>query len=134
LRRYDKALGYAGHARLHEFPASFFVIPLMLHTAANNNTKVSLAVKAPWPLTIWAADLGCESAAGSAATADVLVAGATILDAPEDIKTGAGTGQRVAPETGKADVDYNATIALSVVGTGSGDVVGASAYLYCQRR
>lgn len=133
LNRYDKALGSAGHGQLHLRPASFFVWSLYLFTQPNNDTKESMLVAAPFPLTIWAADVGCESAAGTAATLDIEVDGVSILDAPEDIKTGAGTGQRVAPEDGDEDVDYDSTINLSVVGTGAGAVVGAQAHLYAQR-
>lgn len=133
LNRYDKALGSANHGRMHLRPSSFFVWSLYLFTVPNNNTVESMLVNAPYPLTIWAADVGCESAAGTAATLDIEVEGTSILDAPEDIKTGAGQGQRVAPEDGSEDLEYDDSINLSVVGTGAGAVVGSQAHLYCQR-
>lgn len=133
LRAYDKALGNAGHAALHRAPASFFIWSMFVFTDANNNSKDSVSAKAPYPLTIWAADVGCESAAGSAGAVDILVDGTTILDAPEDVKTGAGVGQRVAPEADSEDVAFNSSIKIRQTGTGAGAMVGGQAHLYCQR-
>src|SRR3989304_4018951 len=73
LKRYDKALGSVGHDRLHGAPASFFAIDLYVLTPANANAKSGVAVRMPWPATIWAADVGCESAAGGTGTVDIQV-------------------------------------------------------------
>lgn len=133
LQQYDHALGDAGHAGMHYLPASFYVWFHAAFTPANDSTVNSLSVKAPWPLTIWAADVGCESAAGSAATVDIRVGSGSVLNAAEDVKTTAGTAARVAPEDGSEDVAYNSAVFIRVIGTGAGAVVGAQAHLYCQR-
>src|SRR5574343_368497 len=93
LRNYDMALGSPPRSQYAQFPASFYEMFFMIATDPNNTTKDSLIRKAPWPLKIWAADLGCESAAGSAATADIMTGTSSpvsIFDAASDIKTTAG--------------------------------------------
>jgi len=134
LNRYDNALGSAKHGALHLRPASFFVIDLYVLTTANANAKPSAKIAAPYPLTIWAADVGCESAAGGTGTIDLQVDAASILDAAEDVKTGAGTCVRVAPEDGSEDVDYGSTIhIIQTAGGGAGDMIGGQAHIYAQR-
>tara|TARA_R110002110_G_scaffold30588_2_gene108191 strand:- start:187 stop:690 length:504 start_codon:yes stop_codon:yes gene_type:complete len=139
LARYDKALGNAGHDRMHFAPASFFVWDIQLQMqVAISSTEDSLPFVAPWPFTIWAADLGVEVAATANATGDIFVdpvgagAAATILDAPEALA--AGTVVRVAPEVGLEDVDAGDAIFMRCVKdvTDAGD--GYMAKLYCQRR
>lgn len=139
LAQYDKALGSVGHDQKHKFPASSFPWFMALFTPANNNTKSSVVYKAPHPIRIWAVDAACESAAGSAATVDVHQdpAGGTsfdsILSSAIDVKTTAGTAVRAAPNDDECDQVYGTSLKLVVVGTGSGDVVGAQAALWCQR-
>ncbi len=140
MERYDSGMGKVGHARMHDQPASFICIPLFPTAVANANAKESLPVLLPFGLKILAIDLGCLSAAGSAAVADIhagVVGGAfaTILDAPEDIKTGAGAFSRITPLTTAVEQAYAAgkAVKLIVTGTGAGDVLGAAAYLWCQR-
>lgn len=129
----DTANENAGHAEMHAFPASFFVWSLyILTTVGASASGDSVKVKAPRPLTIWAADVGCESAGGATGTVDVKVANTSILDAAQDVKTGAGTVSRVAPEDGSEDVDYNATIHITGASGGGGSLVGAQAHLYVQ--
>lgn len=133
LNQYDGALGNSGHDRMHYAPSSFFIWSHFVITDTNNNAKESLIVAAPWPLTIWAADIGCESAAGSAGTIDIEVDGASILDAASDVKTTAGTAVRVAPEVGEDDVTYGQTVNILSTGTGAGAMLGSQAHMYCQR-
>ncbi len=139
LKRYDKALGAVGHDRMHFAPASIFVWSLYVLTTANNNTKSSVAVRAPFPLTIWAAQVGCESAASTAGTVDILTQPAagggytTILDAPEDVKTAAGTVSHVAPEVDSEDMAYNDFVRCDQIASSAADMVGGQAHLICQR-
>lgn len=138
LRRYDSSLGRVGHAEMHAKPASFFVIDLYIITAvAASGTGDSCRVTAPWPLTIWAADLGCETAAGATGTVDLYTDDGTtdgsILDAAEDVKTAAGTGRRVAPEADKEDVAYGTEIYIKGASGSGGTLVGGQGHLYCQR-
>ncbi len=134
LARYDSSLGRANHSALHAKPASFFVWSMFVITTATNNSKESLIVEAPWPVTIWAADVGCESAGGATGTVDIEVDGASILDAAEAVKATAGTAVRVAPEDGSEEVAYGQTINIVQAGGVGGDMIGGQAHLYCQRR
>lgn len=136
LARYDKAMESPGHAEMHRIPASIFVWSLyVLTTAGAGETKSGCRVKAFRPLTIWAMDVGCETAGGSAGTVDVFsddgTTDASILDAPEDVKTTAGTGVRVAPEAAKADIAYGTELYVKQISTG-GNMVGGQAHLYVQ--
>ena len=139
LARYDQAMESAGHAEMHRFPASFFVWTMAIFTSVpDGGNASSLKVAAPRPLTIWAADLGCESAAGATGTVDLRVdpdgagADASILDAAEDVKTAAGTASRVAPEDGSEDVGYGDVVYILGASGAGGVMVGAQAHLYCQ--
>jgi len=134
LRRYDPSLGSSLHHEMHRRPASFFVWSLYVLTTANNNAKESAKVAAPWPLTIWAADVGCETCAATTGTVDIEVEGSSILDAAEDVKTGAGTCARVAPEADSEDVEYDETINIVQTAGSAADMVGGQAHLYCQRK
>lgn len=129
----DTAQENAGHAEMHAFPASFFVWSLyILTTVTASSSGSSVKVKAPRPLTIWAADVGCESAGGSTGTVDIKVDDATVLNAAEDVKTAAGTVSRVAPENNSEDVAYNSTIHIVGASGSGGSLIGAQAHLYCQ--
>lgn len=137
LARYDKAMESPGHAEMHAFPASFFVWSLyILTTVGASSSGSSCRVRAPRPLTIWAADVGCESAGGATGTIDLKTddgsTDASILNAAEDVKTAAGTCSRVAPEDGSEDVDYNTEIYITGASGGGGSLVGGQAHLFCQ--
>lgn len=139
LKRYDPALGSARHHDMHATPASFYQIDLYVITTANNNTVNSCDFSAPWPFKILAADVGCETAASDAGTVNILIDPAggtsyvTILDAAEDVKTGAGVGQRVAPEVDSEDVAYDASIRIAQVASTAANMIGGQAHLYVQR-
>lgn len=132
IGNYDRALGGVGLQHLLDVPASFFAIDLYVHTDANNNTKASCKIKAPRPLTIWAADVGCESAAGTTGTVDILVDDVSILNAAEDVKAAAGTCSRVAPEVDSENVAYNSTIHCTQTSGSAAAMVGGQAHLYVQ--
>lgn len=136
LSRYDKAMESPGHHEMHRVPASIFVWDLyVLTSAGSGETKYGCRVKAFRPLTIWAMDVGCETAGGSAGTLNVFSDDGTtdesILDAAEDVKTTAGTCVRVAPEAAKADIAYGTELYIAQISTG-GTMVGGQAHLYCQ--
>lgn len=138
LARYDRAQENAGHAAMHAFPASFFVWFMAIFTAVPaSDVGSSLKVKTPRPVTVWAADVGCESAAGATGTLDLRVdtptaADASMIDAAQDVKTTAGTAVRLAPEDGKEDVPYNSLLYIKGASGAGGTIVGAQAHLYCQ--
>lgn len=134
LQDYDKASGSAGHDRLHFMPAGLFSISLAVMTTATASTsKDSPTFTAPFPFTIWAADIGCESAAGDTGVIDIQVNDSTILDAPEDVKTSAGTCVRVAPEVGKDAVAYGDEIGITQTSGPNGSMIGGMAILWVQR-
>ncbi len=140
LRNYDRALGNCGHDRMHYAPASFFTLDLHILTPVpDGGTGSSVKLAAPWPFTIWAADLGAESCAGASGVIDIRVdpvgagADASILDAAQDVKTGVGVGQRVAPEVGLGDVGYGDLFYIKGTSGAGGTIVGGQAHLYCQR-
>lgn len=122
-------------------PPSFFIWTHAIFTptpdGSNNN---SVAVDSPWPFTLLAADLGCESAAGATGTLDIQTDEAldgtfvSLLNAAEDVKTGAGTAHRVSPEVDQELVSYDTSIRLHAISGAGGTIVGAQAHLYCQRQ
>lgn len=133
LKRYDANVGYAGHNRLHQFPASFYQIDMYVVTTANNGTKRSGGFKAPWPFTIWAADVACESCAATTGTVDIKVDDESVLDAPEDVKTGTTAPVRVAPEEDAQDVAYDSELYIEQTAGSAADMIGGQAHLYVQR-
>jgi hypothetical protein len=135
LADYDKALGNAGHDRMHDIPASFYEIDMFVLTPANNNTKVSASQAAPWPFTVWAADVACETAAGTTGTVDIMNGGVSILSAPKDVKTAAGVGQRVTPATAEqAEFAFGDLLSINQISGSAADMVGGQAHLYVQRK
>jgi len=137
LKRYDTALGNAGHDRMHYAPASFYQIDLyILTTAGAGETKQSGRLAAPWPFTIWAADVCCETSGGSAATVDLFTddgsTDASILDAAESVHATLTTAKRVAPEDGSEEVAAGTEVYIRQTSTG-GNLVGGQAHLFCQR-
>lgn len=133
----DTATESAGHHEMHAFPACLFVWSLyILTTVGSSSSGSSCRVKPPRPLTIWAADLGCESAGGATGTVDLKTddgtTDASILNAAEDVKTGAGVSARVAPEDGSEDVAYGTEIYIVGASGSGGSLIGAQAHLYCQ--
>jgi hypothetical protein len=138
LKRYDSALGHVHHDQKHIVPPSFFALNLFIVTSVGAASSAdSCRIAAPFPLRIWAADVGCEAAAGATGTVDIYtddgVTDASILDAPEDVKTGAGVSSRVAPEDGSEDVAYGTEIYIKGASGAAGALDGAQAHLYCQR-
>lgn len=133
LKNYDSAVGYAGHDRLHAMPPSFYQIDLVVLTSANNNTVRSAGFKAPWPFTILAADVACETCAAVDGTVDVLVDGVSVLDAAESVKATLTTPKRVAPEDGSQDVDYDSEVYINQTATSAAAMVGGQAHMYVQR-
>lgn len=121
------------HAKFHSTPASFFAIDLYSITAANNNAVDTVEFDAPYPLTLWAADIGCESCAATTGTGDILVGGSSVLDAAEDIKTGAGTCARVAPEDGSEDIAAGDAIIARFTAGSAAALTGGVAHLWVQR-
>lgn len=126
------------HHIMHIRPPSFIVLDLYIITSvAAGSTGDSCRIKAPYPLQIQAIDLGCESAAGASGTMDVYTddgtTDASILDAPEDVQTTAGTAVRVAPEDAFEEVAYDTDIYVQGASGGGGVMVGGQAHLYCQR-
>lgn len=118
----------------------YFVLPLTIHTDPNNNTKYSLALTTKIPFKVVSIDVGCESAAGSAATADIEKnpegapdTWATMSTGAVDIKTGAGDYQNLPVLDGAEDVAEGDELRLAGVGTGAGAVVGTQALLHCFR-
>jgi hypothetical protein len=137
INRYDPALGGSDRSRAMLIPSSTFLLDLTPAVVANNSTEVK-AVVAPFDFQIGEISVGCEAAAGSAATADVKVgataaAAASILDAAEDIKTGVPEPTTVRPETDKDVVSAGQVIVGVIVGTGAGAVDGASIVATCKR-
>ncbi len=139
LARYDKAMESPGHAEMHRMPCSFYVWFMAIFTAVpDGGTGSSVKVAAPRPLTIWAADLGAESCGGATGVIDIRTdpvgagADASVLDAAQDVKTGVGVGQRVAPEDGLEDIGYGDLLYIKGTSGAGGTIVGAQAHLYCQ--
>ena len=142
LRRYDSSLGSVGHDRMHQLPASFYQIDLGVFAQIGaGGTGNGCAMACPWPLTVWAADVGVEALSAGDAAVDIQkepAAGggyATILDAAEAVQSAVGEPFRVAPEVGQEDFDFGDKIRVSATQSGAGGTIdGAQAHLYVQRR
>lgn len=137
INRYDYALGGPDRSRAMQIPSSTFILDLTPVVVANASTEVK-AFKAPFDFEIGEISVGCEAAAGTAATADVkkgatAAAALTILNAPEDIKTGVPEPSIVRPEVDKNVVLAGQILVGVIVGTGAGAVDGASILLTCKR-
>lgn len=120
--------------------AGYFLLQFTVHTQANNNTKSSLALTARVPFKIVAVDVGCESAAGTAATADLEKNPSgtpdtfvTMSTGAVDIKTLAGDFVNLPVLAGSEDVEAGDELRLTVVGSSAGAVVGAQAIAHCFR-
>ena len=118
----------------------YFVLPLVIYTAIDNNAKRSAELTARIPFKVIAIDVACESAAGSAAVADVEKnptgspdTYATMSTGAVDIKTLALQFVNLPVLSGAEDVEAGDQLQLVVTGTGSGAVVGAQALLHCLR-
>jgi hypothetical protein len=118
----------------------YFTLPLTCAATVNNATVEGLAQQAKIPFKVVGADVGVESAAGSACTANVMKAPAatptvyaTMLTAAVDVKTNAGIMQAAAILDGSEDVEVGDRLRLEVIGTGAGAVVGSSGLLHCFR-
>jgi hypothetical protein len=139
LRAYTKGLGYVPLDTVLQNPPSVFPLVMSLGSDPNNGTVSCMPYKVPFPVKCWGVDLGCLSAAGSAATGNILrdpLGGGspvTIFTAAKDIKTAAGDFTRYAPLSGSELWDYSDEIIFTVIGTGSGAVVEARAVLWLQK-
>lgn len=131
---YDKGLGSPGMDTFIRQPAGLFAIDLYVITTANNTGKSSAKVHAPFPLQIWGIEAGCESCAATTGTLDVQVNDVTILDAAEDVKTGAPLCKSIAPESDKSLVGYNSTMKAIQTAGSAADMIGGQAHLWCQRQ
>jgi hypothetical protein len=139
LQRYDHALGDAGIALAWRH-MGYFMIPFTIGTAINDNAKSSLEYTARIPFMVVGAEVGVESAAGSACIADIEKnpAGgadtfATMSTGAVDVKTGAAEFQNLPILDGAEEVAAGDQLRLTVTGTGAGAVVGANALLHCIR-
>lgn len=135
IRDYDGGLGRNGLDVVAEWPCALYESFHYVATAVNANTVNSVKYPQPWPVKVWAVDVACESAAGSAATVDVRKddgSDASILAAAQDVKTAAGTAQRAYPEEGQEEFAFGDKMYIRAVGTGAGAVVGSQAKVYVQ--
>lgn len=137
INRYDYALGGPDRSRAMLIPSSTFLLDLTPAVVANDSTEVKAFV-APFDFEIGEISVGCEAAAGSAATADVKVgataaAATSILNAAEDIATGAPEPTTVRPEEDESIVTAGQIVVGEIVGTGAGAVDGASIIATCKR-
>jgi hypothetical protein len=136
LAAYDTGLGRSGLEVVAQYPCALYESFHFVATAVNNNTVNSVQYPQPWPIKVWAMDVACESAAGSAATVDVRKddgTNASILSAAVDVKTAAGTAQRAYPESGGKELfNFGDKMTIRAIGTGAGAVVGAQAKVYVQ--
>jgi len=134
LQRYDSALGSVGHDQMHKSPPSFFVWSMTLAgQVAPAGTADSLPFTAPFPLTVWSAEVGVETLADGTATVDLRSDAASLLDAPEAVTAGAVA--RVAPEDGSEDIDFGSTLFMRCAkAAGAANGIGFVSLLTCQRR
>lgn len=139
VQRYDHAFGDAGIANAWRH-MMYFTLAFTIGTAINANAKSSLELTARFPFKVIGAEVGVESAAGSACVADLeknpsggADTFATMSTGAVDVKTAAGEFQNLPILDGAEDVAYGDQIRLTVTGTGAGAVVGANAILHCMR-
>ena len=120
--------------------AGYFPLQLSIATAIDATTKRSLELTARVPFKVVAIDVGVESAAGSACTADVEKnpsgspdTYATMSTGAVDVLTLAGNFVNLPVLDGSEDVAAGDQLQLVVAATGSGAVVGSQAVLHCFR-
>jgi hypothetical protein len=137
---YEKGLGYIPLRQALQFPCGIFPWVVTLGADPDNNTIESLPYKVPFPVKLWAVDMGCTSAAGSAATGDITrdatPAGGgfvSVFTAAKDIKTAPNVVGRYTPEAGQEVWAFGDEFKFVVIGTGAGAVVGARAVLWLQQ-
>lgn len=136
---YDPGLYKVGMDNLWRH-VHYFTIPFTIGTAINANTKSSLELAARIPFKVVACDVGVESAAGSAATADLEKnpsgspdTWATMSTGAVDVKTGAAEFQNLPILNGAEDIAVGDQLRLTVAATGAGAVVGANAIVHAFR-
>lgn len=139
IENYDPGLYGVGLSallrHLHYFP-----IHLDISTAIDANTKRSLEYTARFPFLVAKMEVGVESAAGSACTADIEKnptgapdTYATMSTGAVDVKTNAGNFLDLPVLDGAEEIAYGDQLQLVVAATGSGAVVGGKAILHCFR-
>lgn len=139
IDNWDRGLGDIGISNLWRH-AHYVVLHFSISATINNATVEGIAVPLRVPLKVVGGDVGCESAAGSAATGmfevDPLGGGSfeDLCEADVDILTDVKTMKPVAITDGKEDRAATDEIRLSITGTGAGAVVGAIGTLHCFRR
>lgn len=118
----------------------YVAIPLGVASAVNAATVNGLAFPCPFPIKVVGFSVGCESAAGSAATAILAKAPAatpttfaTMLDAAQDIKTAAGYMQDAVILNGAENCAVDDNLRIQVTGTGAGAVVGTAGIVHAFR-
>lgn len=102
-------------------PKSYFCISAHLPALAAESTALA-EFQMPFAATLVEVSAVAQAASGTTATVDVLEAGATVLAAPIDVKTAAGTPQVAAPAD--AAIADNAVVGIQVAQTGAGATSG----------
>lgn len=102
-------------------PKSYFTVGVKMGDLASATDDLR-EFQMPFAATLVEVSAVVQAASGSAATVDVLEAGTTVLTAPIDVKTAAGTPQVAAPAD--AAIADNAVIGVKLTQTGSGATTG----------
>lgn len=102
-------------------PKSYFCISAHLPALAAQGDAIA-EFQMPFAATLTEVSAVAQTASGTTATVDVLEAGATVLAAPIDVKTAAGTPQVAAPAD--AAIADNAVVGIQVAQTGAGATSG----------
>lgn len=139
VNRYDYALGGPDRSRGFQIPASTFTLVFQPSAQPNNSTERSAVFQAPFDFEIGEISLSCASGAGASGTADVkagdTVAGASsILDAAEDILTGAPEPAVVRPEADSEVVEAGQVLFVEWISGDANALVGCGAVVTCKRR
>lgn len=139
IANYDPGLYKVGMDALWRH-VHYFVLTLLVATSANATTKYSLEMTARVPFKVVAAEVGVESAGGSACTMDLEKnpsgdpdTYATMSTGAVAVKAAAGSFVNLPILEDSEDVAAGDQLRVAVVGTDAGDVVGAVAQLHCFR-
>lgn len=120
--------------------SGYFLLPMRIITTPNGNTKYSPEWTARFPFKVVAAEVACETSAGSGATVDLEKnpsgspdTYATMSTGAVSVHSGAGDFQDLPILDGSEDVAYGDQLRIAGVGSGSGNVTGIVAFVHCFR-
>lgn len=138
VRRFDPAIGEVPRSQAYDWPASTIVLALVPSAEPNNSTEKSGSYIAPFDFQIGEIAIGAQTAGATTLTGDILVgdtvaSAATILDAPQDLKTGVPEPSVIRPEVDSDTVSAGQAIYAQFIAGSAVACAGCAAYVTLKR-